>query len=410
MHIILSSVGTDGDIFPFIGLGRVLRARGHRVTLTASAHYEALAVRQDLGFAPLISKEENDELFHHPDFWNPVRTAPLAARWGVRFLRRQFELLSNLAGPDAILVTNPAIFAAGLVHEKRNVPLVNLILQPWIIPSSVAPPVMPGLTFLQGAPPIVWKTFARLIDVMGDVLVGPELNRLRRSLGLPAARRILGNWFSRQLVLGLFPEWYGAPQSDWPKSIRLAHFPLFDGGQERDLPVAVQAFCATGTPPLAFTFGTGMAHPRELFRVALETCATLGMRGIFLTKYAEELPRPLSANILHSTFAPFAKLFPLCAAVVHHGGIGTVAQAFASGIPQLIRPLCFDQTDNGVRVDKLGVGTWIKPGRNDLEKMAASLRRLMTPDVAQRCKALSGRCPEGEGLARAADHIEKFAP
>src|SRR6059058_5888047 len=89
MHVVLVSVGTDGDIFPYVGLGAALRARGHSVTLVASEHYEPLAQRHDLAFHTLISAEEHHELFGHPDFWNPLKNAPLMARWGVRFIRRQ---------------------------------------------------------------------------------------------------------------------------------------------------------------------------------------------------------------------------------------------------------------------------------------------------------------------------------
>ena len=80
MHVLLVSVGTDGDIFPYVGLGVALRARGHSVTLVASEHYEPLATRHGFAFAALVSAEENRELFEHPDFWNPLKTAPLMAR------------------------------------------------------------------------------------------------------------------------------------------------------------------------------------------------------------------------------------------------------------------------------------------------------------------------------------------
>ena len=72
MHVLLVSVGTDGDIFPYVGLGAALRARGHSVTLVASEHYEPLARRHGFAFAALVSAEANRELFEHPDFWNPL--------------------------------------------------------------------------------------------------------------------------------------------------------------------------------------------------------------------------------------------------------------------------------------------------------------------------------------------------
>ena len=297
LHLVMISVGTDGDIFPYASLGAVLRQRGHLVTLAASEIYEPLARRHGLAFRPLLSAEENHELFGHPDFWNPRKTAFLSARWGRKFIPRQYELLSSLTTPSTVLVANPGVFAAGLVHEKLGAPWANLMLQPGIIPSSVAPPVMPGLRFLSAAPRPVWKLFWRALDWLGDTLVGGELNRFRHSLGLKPTRRLFQNWLSRQLVIGMFPDWYAAPPGDWPPQMRLVGFPVVDGGLNDELSPDLKSFCAAGEAPLAFTFGTGMAHPAALFQAAIEACEILGRRGILLTKHRDQLPGKLPDSI-----------------------------------------------------------------------------------------------------------------
>src|SRR4026209_295144 len=193
MHVVLVSVGTDGDIFPYVGLGTALLARGHRVTLIASEDYGPQARRHGFAFEALVSAEENQELFEHPDFWNPLKTAPLSARWGRRFIGRQYELLAKQITRDTMLVANPGVLAAALVHEKLGVPWANLVLQPWMIPSSIAPPIMPNFTFLSHAPRPVWKGFWRALDVVGGILIGRELNGVRAALGLKPMRRILQN-------------------------------------------------------------------------------------------------------------------------------------------------------------------------------------------------------------------------
>jgi rhamnosyltransferase subunit B len=408
MHVLLASVGTDGDIFPYAGLGVALRSRGHSVSLAASGHYEGLAKTHGFTFHPLVSVEENDELFGNPDFWNPLKTAPISARWGVRFIRRQYEMFSNLVTPETVIVSNPAIFAVSLVHEKLGVPRTNLIPQPWMIPSSIAPPIMPGLSFLSHAPRQVWKMFWRGLDCVGDILLGRELNGLRASLGLKPARRILGNWFSSQLVIGMFPDWYGPPQADWPSQMRLTGFPMFDGGKNETLAPEVLEFCQAGNPPVAFTFGTGMAHSAHLFRAALDACTTLGVRGIFLTKFRDQLPETLPSSVLHCAFAPFQKLFPHCAAIVHHGGIGTTANAMAAGIPQLIRPICFDQLDNGVRVKKLGAGDCLRSKSASGKPMATALAELMTQKARTASRNVMKRFDGTDALAAAAGLVERL--
>ena len=409
MHVVLISVGTDGDIFPYVGLGAALRTRGHSVTLAASAPYRALAEKQGFAFRALVSAEENRELFEHPDFWKPLKTAPLMARWGVRFLRRQYELLSKLATRETVFVANPGLFAASLVHEKLGVPLTNLILQPWLMPSSIAPPIIPGFTLLAHAPRPVWELFARGIDIFGDTLIGRELNGLRGELGLKPMRRILSNWLSRQLVIGMFPDWFGAPQADWPSQTRLVGFPMSDGDPSQAVSPEILKFCQDGKPPVAFTFGTGMAHSAGLFQEAMDVCELLGARGVFLTKYRHQLPVTLPPAVLHCDFAPFQKLFPLCAAVVHHGGIGTTAKAMAAGVPQLIHPQCFDQIDNGMRVKRLGAGDCLRVKRSSGKRIAAALTPLLTEAARARCHKLISHFDNVDAFARSAGLVEDLA-
>ena len=410
MHAILVTIGTDGDVFPYIGLGLRLRERGHTVTLVASGHYEAKAVAHGFGFRALISEAENHELFSNPDFWHPLKTASLSAKWGIRFIERQYRLLSGIASEgDAVLVANPGVFAAGLVHETQGCPLASLLLQPGLLPSISAPPVMPMANLPRWPKPLV-RLFWRVLDGVGDRLVGPELNRIRAGIGLKPTRRLFSNWLSRQLVVGMFPEWYGPPQTDWPEAIRLVGFPLFDGAKAPVLPPEAEAFCRAETPPVAVTFGTEMMHASEVFRVLIEAITRLGLRCILLTKYRRQLPAALPASVLHCEFAPFQKLFPLCAAVVHHGGIGTTARALATGTPQLILPFCFDQMDNGARVERLGAGLSVnfKPGRQAV--IEAALQRLLTPQSVETCGQVRRRfATEPDAVASAVRLIEELA-
>src|SRR5437762_2262672 len=119
MHAILVSIGTGGDIFPYIGLGRALRARGHQVTLVAPQDFSSLAAEHDLGFRAVVSMEENHELLSNPDFWHPIKAGRVAARWGMRLVERQYQLISQVAdAQETVFVTNPGLVAAAIVAEK----------------------------------------------------------------------------------------------------------------------------------------------------------------------------------------------------------------------------------------------------------------------------------------------------
>ncbi len=323
---------------------------GAGVTLAAPETYRERAVALGFEFCPLVTAQEVGRVLADPDLRHPLRSGLIMARWGVSMLRRQYEALVELSRDGtAVLVANPGLLSARLVQEKRRVPLVSLLLQPGLIPSCSAPPVMPGgLTMPKWLPHPLRLTYWQVLDAAGYLLVMRPLNRLRSRLGLPPVRRVFRWWLSPDLVIGLFPPWYAKPQPDWPPQIRLAGFGRYDGA-EAELSDEVHAFCQAGPPPVAFTLGTGMRHAAKYFRDAAAACEAAGVRGILLTKYSDLIPPSLPAAIRHCVFAPFRQLLPLCAAVSHHGGVGTTAAAWRQVASQLVLPLAWDQPDNAAR-------------------------------------------------------------
>jgi UDP:flavonoid glycosyltransferase YjiC (YdhE family) len=411
-HFVLASIGTDGDILPYLGMGTTLRARGHRVSLLATEDYREKA--QDLGleFRPLASKEENRQLLGNPDFWHPIKGGMVGAKWGAPLVPRHYAILSELArDDDVVFVSNPGVVAARVVQEKFGRPLATPMLQPGLIQSCTAPPALPAAPALpRWAPRPVGHLYWGVLDAFGSFLLGRALRDLREPLGLPPIKRFFRWWLSPQLVLGMFPAWYAPVQPDWPPQMRLTGFPRYDGGAgSREMDAKLVAFCESGEAPIAFTFGTGMMHAKRLFHAAVKACRILGRRGIVLTKFAEQLPAPLPDTVYHATFAPFRKLFPRCAAVAHHGGVGTVAECLAAGVPQAVLPIAWDQKDNATRVKRLGAGDWIRAGRATGPRLAALLRPLLTQSARDRCRAVSAHFGEENALEIAADHLESLA-
>ena len=410
MHVILATVGTDGDVFPHVGLGAALHARGHRVTLAAPATYRASAEAIGIEFCELASVAAVERMLADPDLWHPFRSGVMMAKWGGPMIPRQYEALAALASqPGSVVVANPGVLAARLVQEKLGAATASLLLQPGILPSNTAPPEMPGgLTIPAWLPHPLRRLYWRAVDALGYVLVGPSLNRVRAGLGLPPVHRIFRWWLSPELVMGLFPAWYAAVQPDWPPQLRLAGFGRFDGGQG-ELSEEVRRFCGEGSPPIAFTLGTGMTHAAGFFRTAVAACDALGARGILLTKHANVIPNCLPPRVRHCAFAPFRQLLRLCGAIVHHGGVGTTAAALEAGCPQLVLPLAWDQPDNARRVVELGAGLTLGSRRRSSGEMSQALARLMAPEIGERCRAIANRACRVDGLEVAAGWVEELA-
>ena len=243
-----------------------------------------------------------------------------------------------------------------------------------------------------------------------DPLVKPVVNEFRGSLGLPPVRRIIGHWIhSPQRIIGLFPEWYGK-SADWPEQMRLADFVRFDQAGAVPLSPELEAFLNAGDKPIAFSFGSAMRHGKPYFEAAVEACRILGKRGLILAKGKEQVPEKLPDSVLHVDYAPFSEVFPRCAAVVHHGGIGTCAQGLAAGVPQLIMPLSFDQPDNARRLERLGVRARLWPCRFTGKNVAAELFRLLDSPATIMCaKDVAEWMQEGDPATRACQWLEELA-
>jgi UDP:flavonoid glycosyltransferase YjiC (YdhE family) len=250
---------------------------------------------------------------------------------------------------------------------------------------------------------LYWYGDRRIVDP----LLAPAINEFRATLGLPPIKRVIGAWgHSPDRLIGLFPPWY-AGAVDWPTQFRHAGFVRFDQSVSSPLPPEVEAFLKAGEPPIAFSFGSAMRTGKPYFEAAVEACRLLGRRGLFLAKGREQIPDPLPPTVLHADYAPFSLVFPRSAAIVHHGGIGTCAQALAAGVPQLVMPLSFDQPDNARRLERLGVGSRIWPKHFNGKRIAVELFALLdSPATIMRCKDVKELAEERDAVTTACELIE----
>jgi UDP:flavonoid glycosyltransferase YjiC (YdhE family) len=152
-----------------------------------------------------------------------------------------------------------------------------------------------------------------------------------------------------------------------------------------------------------------MLHGHEFFDAAVDGCRRLGIRGLLLSRHAEHVPTDLPLNVIHVTYVPFSELLPRCAALVHHGGIGTTSQALRAGIRQLIMPMTHDQPDNAIRVKRLGVGATISQRAFTGRKVARALQGLLNePAMPSRCRAIAERFEGIDALGQTCQILESL--
>jgi len=416
MRFILTPVGSQGDVPPYVGVGRRLKARGHEVVVLTAGPFRELVQSAGLDFVETLSAEEFHELTKDPDLWHPRRGLALIIGMTADNLVRGYELLEEVYRPGDVLVGHLLSAAARLFQEKHDVPAATIQLAPSGIRSiDQVPPLTPGVDISSWPRPLK-RLFWWLCDrFMIDPHLVPALNRLRAELGLQPAYRPFKGWLnSPRLVIAMFPDWFGGSPPDWPEQVVEVGFPLYDEADLHDADDALEAFLGahqSSGGPIALTPGSANRHGKEFFAAGLAAADKLGRAALCLTGFPEQLPHPLPDFAFHARYAPFSRVFPRCCAVAHHGGIGTLGQGLAAGIPQLIMPLGFDQPDNAARLQRLGVGDWLVPARFQAVAVAEKLEGLIASvDVRQACDRYRDALAGGDAIGKACDLLEEMGP
>lgn len=409
MHFILSPMGSAGDVHPFLGLALALRERGHSITFIVVEYFRELIEGHGLKYVQVGTTEEFLASMRNPNLWKPRKALQHVYESGIRpAMPLQFEAFREHDVPGETVAIGSALgFGALLAREKLGIPLLSLHLQPAVLWSDIDPPTIPGAFGPKWLQPWLYRFGVKYVI---DPVILPSLNAYRRELDLPPIASVPPWWHSPECIVCLFPEWYCSPPADWPPNLVQTDFPLWDAQAEEPLSAEIESFLKAGDAPLVFTPGSANVHGAAFFRAAVDACRRLGRRGILLTRFAEQIPASLPPGVRHFEYVPLTPLLPRCAALVHHGGIGTAAQAMAAGVPQLIMALAHDQYDNATRVTRLGIGDWLTPTWFSGARVAHRLSRLLeSADVQAACRQVAERLARRDGLERTATAVESWS-
>ena len=411
MQFVVSALGSAGDVHPFIAISQALLLRGHRVQMIASPYFEARIRRAGVEFTPLGTSVDFEALLQRPELWHPRQGARFLFEELLNRLPEAFTVTAALSQPrDTVLVGSSLSWGLRLVQERSGLPAATVHLSPIFLPSASLPSVLPGIGDLSWLPAWVLRALQSGAERwLVDRGVAPRLNRVRAELGLAPVQRVLSRWMhSPDLVIGAWPDWFAPPQPDWPAQTQTSGFPLFHESADRGgLDPVLEVFLAAGRAPIGITPGSAMAHGAAFFAKAVDACAALGERALLITPFRSQLPLNLPSGAMHVPYAPFSALLPRLGALVHHGGIGTSAQALAAGIPQLVVPFAHDQFDNAVRLRRLGVAATLGTAAPVAEWRAALRGLLDAPSRVEALRDCAERmAAEEPAAARIADQLE----
>lgn len=413
MKYVFVPLGSHGDVNPLVWLAQLMAQRGHEVVFVSHAGMAQVPARAGLRTVPVGAAADHDAILNNPDLWHPDRAFNLLSATLADRAREVIPAIrAEAAAGNTVVVAGGVAIGARIVAEADRLPLVTVQLQPSVFMSEDDRPLMDArLRFLERAPRWAWRSFFYLVHKAIDAKLAKPINAVRAELGLrePVSGIMRDWWISRERVLALFPGWFAPRRRDWPPQTVLTRFPPFDGGF--DLDPAAEAFLREGPPPILFTPGSANMWARPFFEAAAGACAQLGRRGMLVSGYAEHVPAALPPGVRRFDRLPFSRVFARCAAVVHHGGIGTLAQGLAAGVPQLVMPMAHDQPDNARRLQRLGVGDYLLPGRFTADAVAARLADLLQSEKTGRaCAEAKARMAEQMPPERVADLLDILGP
>ena len=412
IHFVVVTIGSAGDLFPFMAMALALRAAGHRVSFLAPEQHAPYVAGSGLDFTGLPADEA---VLHDPDLWHPTRgfgvvwraTRPGMARFNA-FVdalpgdERLVLLVHPLALPEADLcrARRPGLQVAAAYLAPQNLPTVHdpLLVGPWRVPSWVP----------FAARRALWRWGARTFI---DPVALPEVNAARTARGLRPMASLLTNLFGlADLSLTLFPAWFAPTPPDWPQPLASAGFPLFDPKPDAPLAPELLRFLDAGPAPVVFTHGTGNFQAGAYFHAACAAVRQRGLRAILLTPQRDQVPAELPPAVLWQAYVPLRRLLPQVAVLAHHGGIGTTAEALRAGTPQLVVPLAHDQFDNAARVTALGVGASLRADRVNAARLAGKLTQLTDNEaLTKRCAAVRARFDGSDPMRTVVERLEALA-
>ena len=420
-RVLLTTIGSLGDLHPLIGIGLELRRRGHTVGFCTSEAYRARIKSLGFEFDPLRpnASPENEaaaELVR--EIMDPKSGVErLLCDWILPELRSTYlDLLQAVTrAPRAeLLVSGELVYPAPLIAEKFSVPWASCTTAPMSFFSAHDPPVLapvPNLSKLlrRFGPGINQAAFNLMKRVTRSW--SEPVRTLRAELGLAAGKDpIYEGKFSPSLVLAMFSPILAAPQPDWPPNTVLTGFPFYDGPAGiSSLPAGLAKFLEDGEPPIVFTLGSSAVLDPGRFYEESAAAADLLKRRAVLLMGDNPHPARLPKGVAAFGYVRFSDLFPKAAAVVHQGGIGTTGQTMRAGLPMLVMPYNFDQPDNAARITRLGLGQSIPRGAYRSNRVAGQLNEILnTGNYRNNAMTIGAIVQKENGATAAADALQRL--
>jgi len=418
MRFLLTTLGSFGDLHPYIAVGKGLRERGHAVTLATSEIYRTKVEGEGLHFHSL--RPDLAGLIDNPEMIRKAfheRRGPeyVIRRMFLPWLEQSYEDTLAAARDADVIVGHPIAYATPIAAEMLRKPWVSVALAPISMFSAEDPPEFSGARYLEafrGSGPVFWRRWWKFARFVLRTWSGP-IYKLRAKLSLPEQKNpLVDGTFSPFGTQAWFSKVLAEPQNDWPAYTTLTGFAFYDRREPGSaLSADLRGFLDAGQPPVVFTLGSSAVFDAgSFYKESIKAARIAGVRAVLLTG-SDALNRPAgpsSDSVFVTEYAPYSELFPHAAATVHQGGVGTTAQALRSGRPMIVLPFSHDQPDNARRVANLGVARVLNRRKYRAERVACELRALLSGSYAEPAERAARTIAAENGVYAACEGLEEI--
>lgn len=409
--VALLTLGTRGDIQPFIALGKSLKARGHDVVLGAPENFQSWIEAHGLAFRSIgVDMQVFGQRLRARQAMagNPFAMAGIWRGTIMPLVRSVLDAIWEVGRDADIIINNSKTTAASDVGEATGAAVFHVAPFP-IFPSKA----FPFFIFPGNYGPRVNRLTYRLL-LPSQLIFLPTVNRWREDvLGLrkasPFTRKAAVRNGAPGQLCAVSPSVVPRYPADESEGIQTTGYWFLDEGEDWQPGAKLSDFLMSGDPPIYIGFGsTTSADPARLLRTVVDGVRRAGVRAILATGWEEIEGINLPETIHVIGAAPHDALFKRVRAVVHHGGAGTTAAGLRAGLPTLICPQTVDQPFWGRRVHALGCGPRPQPLKHLRTRQFAEGLLELTNTSAYRVRALemASAIAGEDGVARAVEIVE----
>ena len=369
MRFAVVTLGSAGDLHPFLAIARELAQRGHEVHLLSQAPYQDQVEREGVRFRAIVSASHHERTLTHPLLWHPIDGFGVLWRHlCVPAIEGTCEALGELVRSDpGPLTVFASPLAAGARFARDRWPEKIRLLTGYTAPMGLRdtddPMFLGGWQVPGWLPTPVRRSLWRALDRWKlEPMARPTLDRWRRVWHTPPiSGSVFGDWLhSPDGGLALYPDWFAAvPQSWQARGVAQSGFPVFEPRIADPLPNDLLTFLKARDKPVVVYPGSAAGTSGRFLDLVWGACLQMGVPAVVLAPHLHaDLPRAAAApeHLITVRQATLSLLLPRCSVFVHHGGIGSAAQGLAHHTPQIVLASAYDQFENGARIAQLSQG------------------------------------------------------